>query len=214
VEPPIVGPIQAANFGSLIPAESRRLPRRYVTHDITEPLATTCCDKLLAGAISRQTLRTIEALLPCFPGLYSSVKPSTSLPNKACNVHRGRISIIGGNAREVNLITVPSAPSHSSGYASFAPAGRPTSLTMNPSTFTPLKNGILLFLDLTDHLRRWRGPCAVKGRPDPVGGRNLPGKSCSTRKREGLTTNIRGFGTELIENEVVLPPPGISREPV
>src|SRR6266436_9852238 len=38
---------------------------------------------------------------------------------------------------------------------------------------------------------KWRGPCAVKGRPDPVGGRNLPGKSCSTRKqseREGLAT--------------------------
>src|SRR5258708_38961952 len=38
---------------------------------------------------------------------------------------------------------------------------------------------------------KWKGPCAVKGRPDPVGGRNLPGKSCSTRKqseREGLAT--------------------------
>src|SRR5215510_231075 len=38
---------------------------------------------------------------------------------------------------------------------------------------------------------KWRGPCAVKGRPDPVGGRDLPGKSCSTRKqseREGLAT--------------------------
>jgi len=37
----------------------------------------------------------------------------------------------------------------------------------------------------------WKGSCAVKGRPDPVGGRNLPGKSCSTRKqseREGLAT--------------------------
>jgi hypothetical protein len=38
---------------------------------------------------------------------------------------------------------------------------------------------------------KWEGPCAVKGRPDPVGGGNLPGKSCSTRKqseREGLAT--------------------------
>jgi hypothetical protein len=38
---------------------------------------------------------------------------------------------------------------------------------------------------------KWKGPCVVKGRPDPVGGRNLPGKSCSTRKqseREGLAT--------------------------
>ena len=37
----------------------------------------------------------------------------------------------------------------------------------------------------------WKGSCAVKGRPDPVGGRNLPGKSCSTRKqseRGGLVT--------------------------
>jgi hypothetical protein len=28
-----------------------------------------------------------------------------SLPNKACNVQRGRISIIGSNARKVNPIT-------------------------------------------------------------------------------------------------------------
>src|SRR5580698_2988829 len=71
-----------------------------------------------------------------------------SLPNKACNVQRGRISIIGGNARKVNPITVPSAPSHSSGYASFSPAGKPTSLTKNLSTFTPLKNAILPFPQL------------------------------------------------------------------
>src|ERR1700751_2637174 len=36
-----------------------------------------------------------------------------------------------------------------------------------------------------------RGRAPWKGRRDPVGGRNLPGKSCSTRKqseREGLVT--------------------------
>ena len=40
VEPPIIGPIQAANFGSLIPTESRRLSPEICCHDITEPLAT------------------------------------------------------------------------------------------------------------------------------------------------------------------------------
>jgi hypothetical protein len=40
VEPPIIGPIQAANFGSLIPTESRRLSPEICCHDITELLAT------------------------------------------------------------------------------------------------------------------------------------------------------------------------------
>jgi hypothetical protein len=40
VEPPIIGPIRAANFGSLIPTESRRLSPEICCHDITEPLAT------------------------------------------------------------------------------------------------------------------------------------------------------------------------------
>ena len=40
-------------------------------------------------------------------------------------------------ARKENLITALSAPWHSSGYASSSPAGRPTSLTMNPSISTP-----------------------------------------------------------------------------
>src|SRR5271166_4948918 len=42
VEPPIIGPIQAANFGSLIPTESRSLSPEICCHDITKPLATTC----------------------------------------------------------------------------------------------------------------------------------------------------------------------------
>jgi hypothetical protein len=42
VEPPIIGPIQAANFGSLISTESRRLSPEISCHDITEPLATNC----------------------------------------------------------------------------------------------------------------------------------------------------------------------------
>jgi hypothetical protein len=98
-------------------------------------------------------------------GLCSSVKPSMSLPNKACNVQRGRISIIAGNARKVNPITVPSAPSHSSGYASFGPAGRPTSLTMNLSTFTPLKNAILPFPQLDGPPQTLEGTHEVGRRP-------------------------------------------------
>ena len=72
-------------------------------------------------------------------------KPSMSLPSKAFNVLRGRISIIGVNARKVGPITVRSAPWPSSGYASFSPAGRPTSLTMNLSIFRPLQKRILPF---------------------------------------------------------------------
>ena len=45
VDPPIIGPIQAANFGSLIPIECRDC-RRRCCHDITEPLATTLQERL------------------------------------------------------------------------------------------------------------------------------------------------------------------------
>jgi hypothetical protein len=37
-----------------------------------------------------------------FPGQHSSAKPSMSLPSKACNILRGRISFIAVNAREEN----------------------------------------------------------------------------------------------------------------
>src|SRR5271165_1002636 len=46
VEPPIIGPIQAANFGSLIPTGSRRWAPEICCHDITEPLAPTCRSRL------------------------------------------------------------------------------------------------------------------------------------------------------------------------
>ena len=75
-------------------------------------------------------------------------KPSMNLPSKAFNVLRGQINIIGVNARKVSLITVRSAPSPSNGYASFSPAGRPTSLTMNLSIFRPLQKRILPFPQL------------------------------------------------------------------
>src|SRR6266852_102712 len=71
-----------------------------------------------------------------------------SLPSKACNILHGRNSFISINATAVNPITVPSAPWHSSGYGSSAPAGRPTSPTMNRSIFRPLRERILLFLRL------------------------------------------------------------------
>src|SRR6266704_3818411 len=68
-----------------------------------------------------------------------------SLPSKARDFLRGLISSIAVNAREGNLITAPSAPWHSNGYASSTPAGRPTSLMMNLFMFKPLKNGIFPF---------------------------------------------------------------------
>ena len=48
---------------------------------------------------------------------------------------------------------------------------------------------VLMLVDLVSWMAGSRAPW--KGRRDPVGGRNLPGKSCSTRKqseREGLVT--------------------------
>ena len=71
------------------------------------------------------------------PGPYSSAKHFMSLLSEARDFLRGLISFTGVNARRENLITALSAPWHSSGYASSSPAGRPTSLTMNPSISTP-----------------------------------------------------------------------------
>ena len=66
-----------------------------------------------------------------------------SLLSKARDFLPGLISFTGVNARRENLITALSAPWHSSGYALSSPAGRPTSLTMNPSISTPSQNEIL-----------------------------------------------------------------------
>src|ERR1700686_4918560 len=88
-----------------------------------------------------------------------------SLPSKAFNVLRGRINIIGVNAREGNLITVPFAPWPSSGYASFSPAGRPTSLTMNLSIFRPLQKRILPFPRLDGSPQTLEGTHEVGRRP-------------------------------------------------
>jgi hypothetical protein len=60
---------------------------------------------------------------------------------------RGLISFTGVNVRRENLITALSARWHSSGYALSSPAGRPTSLTTNPSISTPRKTKFFPFLD-------------------------------------------------------------------
>jgi hypothetical protein len=92
-----------------------------------------------------------------------------SLPSKPRNVLRGRISFIGVNARKENLITALSALWHSSGFVSFSPVGKPTSLTMNPSILTPSQKGIppLLPLDgppqrLEGTRRRWGVGCLCR----------------------------------------------------
>jgi hypothetical protein len=72
----------------------------------------------------------------------SSAKLFMSLLSKARDFLPGLISFTGVNARRENLITALSAPWHSSGYALYSPAGRPTSLTMNPSISTPSQNEI------------------------------------------------------------------------
>jgi hypothetical protein len=72
-----------------------------------------------------------------FPDPYSSAKAFMSLPNKALDFLRGLMSFTNVNARKENLTTAPSAPWLSSGFASFSPAGKPTSLTMNPPISTP-----------------------------------------------------------------------------
>src|ERR1700730_1677145 len=71
-----------------------------------------------------------------------------SLLSKARDFLLGLISFTSVNVRRENLITARSVPWLSSGYASFSPAGRPTSPTMNPSTSTPSQNEILPLLRL------------------------------------------------------------------
>ena len=44
--PQIIGPIQAANFGSLIPTESRRSSPEISCHDITEPVGDYLQERL------------------------------------------------------------------------------------------------------------------------------------------------------------------------
>src|SRR5215831_11280991 len=88
-----------------------------------------------------------------------------SLPSKARNVLPGRISFIGVNATRENLITAPSARWRSSGFVSFSPAGKPTSLTMNPSMLTPSQKGILPLLPLDGSPQRLEGPHKVGRRP-------------------------------------------------
>jgi hypothetical protein len=85
------------------------------------------------------------------------VKDVPRMPSKAHNVPPGQISFIGVNARKENLITAPSAPWHSNGYASFTPAGKPTSLMMNPFMFKPLKNAIFPFPPLDGPPQRLEG---------------------------------------------------------
>ena len=89
---------------------------------------------------------------------YSGIAPVIERSGQSVWVHR-RLS------RPIFICQTfhePSAPSHSSGYASFGPAGRPTSLTMNLSTFTPLKNAILPFPQLDGPPQTWRGPRSGK----------------------------------------------------
>ena len=57
VEPPIIGPIQAANFGSLIPTESRRLSPEICCHESPRRW------RLLAGA-SLSSLRACWLMAP------------------------------------------------------------------------------------------------------------------------------------------------------
>jgi hypothetical protein len=64
-----------------------------------------------------------------------------SLLSKPGNILRGPISFIGVNARKENLITALSALWHSSGFVSFSPVGKPTSLTTNPSILRPSQKG-------------------------------------------------------------------------
>src|ERR1700722_2778434 len=68
--------------------------------------------------------------------------------SKARDFLPGLISFTSVNVRRENLITARSGPWLSSGYASFSPAGRPTSPTMNPSISTPSQNEILPLLRL------------------------------------------------------------------
>ena len=75
-------------------------------------------------------------------GPSSSAKLFMSLLSKARDFLPGLISFTGVNARRENLTTALSAPWHSSGYALSSPAGRPTSLTMNPSMSTPSQKGL------------------------------------------------------------------------
>src|SRR5580700_1381659 len=72
-----------------------------------------------------------------FPDPYSSAKLFMSLLSKARDFLPGLISFTSVNVRRENLITARSVPWLSSGYASFSPARRPTSPTMNPSISTP-----------------------------------------------------------------------------
>jgi hypothetical protein len=72
-----------------------------------------------------------------------------SLPSKARDFLRGLISSISVNAQEGNLITAPSAPWHSNGYASSTPAGRAT-----PKAIQDLLNE--LEASKQSRLRAWR----------------------------------------------------------
>jgi hypothetical protein len=66
-----------------------------------------------------------------------------------------------------DLCTTQVALSHSSGFVSFSPAGKPTSLTMNSSMLTPLQKGILPLLPLDGPPQTFgRGPrsARVRGR--------------------------------------------------
>src|SRR6202140_1007607 len=93
-----------------------------------------------------------------FPNPNLSAKLFMSLPSKARDFLPGLISFTGVKAKKENLITALSAPWHSSGYASSSPAGRPTSLTMNPSISTPSQKEPLPLHRLTGPLHTLLGP--------------------------------------------------------
>src|SRR6266567_5170044 len=107
-----------------------------------------------------------------------------SLPSKARDFLRGLISSIAVNAREGNLITAPSAPWHSNGYASSTPAGRPTSLMMNLFMFKPLKNGIFPFPPIDGSPQSLEGPHEVGRRPF------MPDSTLSRRSAALLRVNL------------------------
>jgi hypothetical protein len=98
-----------------------------------------------------------------------------SLPNKACNILRGRISFISVNATAVNPVTMGIRALHSSGYGSPAPAGKPTSLTMSLFIFRPLREKILPFLRLDGSPQKLEGTHEV-GKPP------LPGSAPDSSK--------------------------------
>src|SRR4029077_20736220 len=147
-------------FESLPGAGEQLAPRLFAVFGSNRSRWADATDIQKYSGIAPVVERSGKSLWVCIdgsPGPFSSAKHSMSLPSKARIVVPGRISFIAVSVREENLITAPSAPWHSNGYASFTPAGKSTSLMMNPFMFKPSKNGIFPFPPLDGPPQRLEG---------------------------------------------------------